>query len=151
MTIVSSAIPDTSITIGGKTDGTYTYAVRGHDAEGEWGYFSANESVVVTLGSDVAILGADRAFSLEPNVPNPFREGTSIRFTLPERGAHRLTVYDVTGRRVRILSEGVREAGTHTVTWDGRNAAGRPLPAGVYFYRLQASAGRLEGRAVLSR
>jgi len=60
---------------------------------------------------------------------------------LPEGPAVRvrLAVYDLRGRRVRDLLEGVRAGGGHyAVPWDGRDDRGRPLPSGVYLYRLTA-------------
>jgi flagellar basal-body rod modification protein FlgD len=47
-------------------------------------------------------------------------------------------VVDATGRRVRELGGSVLPAGGHVLSWDGRNAAGAPLPSGVYFVRMQA-------------
>jgi glucose/arabinose dehydrogenase len=69
--------------------------------------------------------------------PNPFRAGIEISFTLSTAERVRLEVYDVGGRRLRTLHEGPAAAGTHRHAWDGRDAAGRVLPAGVYLARLQ--------------
>ena len=49
-----------------------------------------------------------------------------------------LCVYDVEGRRVKVLFDGRHGPGLHRETWDGRNDAGRRMPSGVYFYELQA-------------
>ena len=49
-----------------------------------------------------------------------------------------LTIYDVSGRRVRELVDERRERGAYRVVWDGRNDAGSPVATGVYFYRLVA-------------
>jgi hypothetical protein len=76
---------------------------------------------------------------LGQNVPNPFRTSlTRIDYSLPRRGHARLTIYAVDGRLVRTLVDGLRGAGGHTVDWDGRDPTGRPLPAGIYLYRLEA-------------
>jgi hypothetical protein len=69
--------------------------------------------------------------ALLPNYPNPFNPTTMLRFTLPERSAVSLKIYDVLGREVRTLVDEVRAAGTHEVRFD---AAG--LPSGPYFCRL---------------
>jgi hypothetical protein len=150
-TILSSSIPGTSFPIAGKPNGEYFYIVRGKDAEGLFGYFSAPTSVTVNISTDVAITAVPLPFSLESNRPNPFDGSTHIRFSLPSAGAHSLAVYDVSGRRVRVLSEGMREAGIGDVEWDGRDGSGALVPSGVYFYRLEAGSGNLEGRAVLRR
>ena len=52
------------------------------------------------------------------------------------------------GQKVAALVEGIREAGTYTVHWDGRVDSGRELASGVYLYRLQAG-GQTETRKLL--
>lgn len=85
------------------------------------------------------------SITLSGGVPNPFGQlaaghaKTVIRFSLPVATDTRLEVYDARGRKVIALVEGVREAGEHAATWDGRDATGRPVPTGVYFYRLTAA------------
>ncbi len=69
--------------------------------------------------------------------PNPFRDRTEVSFSLPEAAESRVAVFDVAGRRVRELSGGVLAAGTHRVTWDGRDDAGAPAASGNYFVRLE--------------
>lgn len=64
--------------------------------------------------------------------PNPFRDETSIRFTLARAGRVELDVLDVRGRRVASLVRGELPPGDHSVRWDGGARAG-----GVYFYRLR--------------
>ncbi len=72
------------------------------------------------------------------NRPNPFNPSTSIRFQIAERSRVTLELYDIAGRLVRTLVSGVREGGSHEVTWNGNNDAGGPAPSGVYFYRLRS-------------
>jgi hypothetical protein len=76
--------------------------------------------------------------ALDQNFPNPFNPTTSITYNLTKQGAARLLVYDVGGRLVRELTQGVQPAGSHLVTWDGRDSNGNRLPSGTYFYRLEA-------------
>ncbi len=85
-------------------------------------------------------------YVLEGNYPNPFNPQTAIRFGLPETAQVRLVVYDVRGRQVRVLAEGVRAAGMHEVTFDATG-----LPSGVYFYRLTAGAFSASRHMVLSK
>jgi len=70
--------------------------------------------------------------------PNPFRDRTSIAFSIPEGGDVRLAVFDVAGRRVRELRSGPVAAGEHRAGWDGNDGAGRAAAAGSYFVRLEA-------------
>jgi len=74
--------------------------------------------------------------SLSPNFPNPFNPKTTIAFTLPFRCHVTLTVFDVAGRKVRILREASMDAGKHEAVWDGRDEKGRPAGSGLYFYKL---------------
>ncbi len=92
-----------------------------------------------------------RALALHPARPNPFNPGTTIRFDLPARGAARLVVHDVAGRVVRVLLDDVRDAGVHSVRWNGRETRGVPAGSGVYFYRLEAGGRTLTGRMALVR
>jgi len=104
--------------------------------------------------SPAGAVGANEPFAagairlLGQNRPNPFGTDTRIAYDLPRSGPVSLRVLDVAGRTVRTLVSGVREAGTHGVAWDGRDAAGAPVAAGVYFYRLQAPGGAETRRMV---
>lgn len=75
--------------------------------------------------------------SLGQNRPNPFNPTTSIEYSLSESAPVVIAIFDASGARVVRLNEGVREAGTHRVVWDGRDAAGRAVGSGVYFYRIE--------------
>jgi hypothetical protein len=75
-----------------------------------------------------------RAFGLAQNYPNPFNPGTTISYTLKNDGKVRLAVYNLMGREVAVLVDGVQGAGRHEVQFSGAN-----LPSGVYFYRIVAA------------
>ena len=77
-----------------------------------------------------------QALALEQNYPNPFNPGTTIRWDLAEAGHVSLSVYDVTGRRVRRLAQGWHAAGRYVSRWDGRDRDGVELGSGVYFVEL---------------
>jgi flagellar hook assembly protein FlgD len=80
--------------------------------------------------------------------PNPFAGSTTVRFELPSAARVRLAVFDVTGRRVRRLQDGMAIAGPHAVVWDGRDDEGRMLPGGVFFYRLETDVASRSARVV---
>jgi hypothetical protein len=80
--------------------------------------------------------GAPR-FALAPNRPNPFTLETAIRYTLPMREHVRLAVYDLSGREVVRLADDLEPAGAHEVVWNGRDAIGNPVAAGVYLGRAE--------------
>lgn len=72
--------------------------------------------------------------------PNPFNPVATIAYSLREAAAVHLSVHDALGREIRILENGMREAGVHRARFD---AAG--LPTGVYFYRLETGDELLSG------
>jgi len=81
------------------------------------------------------------ALPLSVSGPNPFGIGTRFSFGLDRESAVRMTVYDILGRRVRVLTDGSLGSGSHDVTWDGADANGLPLPSGVYLVRLERNGG----------
>ena len=90
-----------------------------------------------------------QSFTLSQNYPNPFNSSTAIRFALPEAQEVELSIYNLAGQQVTRLVDGMREAGTYTVRWDGRDSAGRELASGVYLYRLEAGGGQAETQKLL--
>lgn len=70
--------------------------------------------------------------------PNPFNPQATIRFELARDTQARIRAYDVQGRLVRTLIDSYLAAGIREVRWDGRDDAGRNLPSGTYFLRLEA-------------
>ena len=72
------------------------------------------------------------------NRPNPFNPRTTVSFSIGGSGAVPVTlaVYDLSGRRVAVLFDGVKAPGVHSAVWDGTDDRGRRLASGVYFSRL---------------
>jgi len=91
------------------------------------------------------------AFELLPGTPNPFASATVLRFSLARDAFARLSVVDVAGRRVRLLTEGRRAAGEHRIAWDGLDQVGRPVASGVYYSVLDVQGRRQTGRVVRVR
>ena len=86
--------------------------------------------------TEVADGGPEQA-RLSWSGPNPFHDRTSLRLDLTAPGTLEVDIFDVAGRQVRRLASGLRAAGIHTVTWDGRDDAGRRVAAGVYQCRIR--------------
>ncbi|GJM43577.1 MAG: hypothetical protein DHS20C21_04190 [Gemmatimonadota bacterium] len=87
-----------------------------------------------------------------PARPNPLRSGrTTILFTLPGPDHARMLILNGTGQVVRVLTDGPRPTGVHDIYWDGTDFTGAPMAAGVYFYRLETSAGVLARKLTLLR
>jgi hypothetical protein len=86
---------------------------------------------------------------LAPNVPNPFRNSTQIRFRMAEPGVAAVAILDAVGRHVRHLGERHHAAGHTQIEWDGRDERGARAPAGVYFVALRTRQGMQRRRIVL--
>ena len=91
-----------------------------------------------TTGAPHVAEAAPLAFALSQNQPNPFGGATEISYALPAPTLVELSVYNVAGQVVRVLASGERAPGRYATAWDGRDETGRPVAAGLYFYRLVA-------------
>ncbi len=89
-------------------------------------------------------------FALKQNFPNPFNPSTSMAIDFPTASDYKLTIYNVAGQIVRAFS-GHSEAGSVTMTWDGRDAGGGQVATGVYFYSVEADGFRDTKRMLLLR
>lgn len=89
--------------------------------------------------------------AMSPARPNPFAGGTVLSLTLAASADVVVDVFDVRGAHVRSLSLPGLAAGRHSVQWDGRDAAGLPAPAGVYFLAVRDGAHAARQRVVLVR
>ncbi|MGD8396531.1 MAG: M1 family aminopeptidase [Candidatus Eiseniibacteriota bacterium] len=105
----------------------------------------------VTYSTDALALTPTPPEAFAAAHPNPFNPRTTIRYGVPVRGPATLRIYDAGGRLVRELVDGMVDAGSHEVVWDGLGARGRRLPSGVYFHRLESGPWRADGRLVLVR
>ena len=83
--------------------------------------------------------------------PNPFTDKTLLDYQLPSSAHVQIVIYDPLGRKVKILVDGRQTAGTHTITWDGKDDAGEPLSAGVYFLRFQSESCAQTAKLVMIR
>lgn len=90
-------------------------------------YLQGSAIEVVSVPTPIA-----GAFKLFRAAPNPFRKSTRISFVLPREDLVRLDVFDVLGRRVRTLIDGVYPGGIHETEWTPNG-----IDSGLYFYRLQ--------------
>jgi hypothetical protein len=99
------------------------------------------DSFTVLKGAVTAVRGRSLerdGLELGPAIPNPFREGVTIEFTLARSERVRLEIFDASGRRVATLASRWFDAGRHTAGWNGSGPDGRPLPAGIYTARLRS-------------
>ncbi|MBN1894484.1 hypothetical protein JW906_08310 [bacterium] len=80
-------------------------------------------------------------FALDPNHPNPFNPCTTIRYTLPQAGRIRLSVFNAAGRWVRDLLHGEAAAGMNEVVWDGTDHRNVRVNSGIYLCRISVKSG----------
>lgn len=106
-----------------------------------------NEIDAVGIGFDscgVDVAGvSDPPLAVTPGLvrwtrPNPFTRTVEVAFTLTERTAVRAEIFDVTGKRVRVIAEGMMAPGQHESRWDGRDRSGRTVAPGLYYLRVHA-------------
>jgi len=83
--------------------------------------------------------------------PNPFVISTEISFRLAEPSRVRLQIVDASGRDVSTLVDEWRETGAQSVFWDGTDAAGQIVDAGVYWSVVETSVGRRAGKLIRLR
>ncbi len=85
------------------------------------------------------------------NYPNPFNPETRIHFTLPEAGKITIKIYDIQGREVITLLDDDREAGTHTLQWNGLDNSGLKVASGMYFYHINYNGKILTNKMLMVR
>jgi sugar lactone lactonase YvrE/lysophospholipase L1-like esterase len=74
------------------------------------------------------------AYQLYHNYPNPFNPSTTIRYDLPKNSPVHIAVYDITGREVAVLHDGLQQAGRHAVIWNASSVA-----SGLYIVKIQSA------------
>jgi len=98
-------------------------------------------------GTVSVVPGADSPTILTGVHPNPSNALTTISFALKREGRVKIGVYDLTGRRLNVLSDHEFAAGPHTLNWNGRDSQGGVMRSGIYVVRLESES-RVESRKV---
>jgi len=78
--------------------------------------------------------------TLNGNYPNPFNPSTTIHYSLGEAGNVKISLYNIKGQLVRVLINETKEAGHHTVVWNGDDSRAKKVSSGIYFYRMETKA-----------
>lgn len=128
---------------GAGTDRAWWYWLGAVDRQGREERFGP-----VSAQAGAAPVPVSRLFG---TTPNPFRAEAAVRFSLAQAGPVKLRVFDSSGRLVRTLIEGPWPEGPASVTWNGRDDAGRPATGGVYYISLVTREGMMTGKVVLAR
>ena len=79
-----------------------------------------------------------KEFVLSQNYPNPFNPTTTIGYSTPRDGEIQIEIYNLMGQKVRTLFNGILQAGSHKVEWDGCDDSGKTLSSGVYLITLRS-------------
>jgi flagellar hook assembly protein FlgD len=90
-----------------------------------------------------------REFTVSQNYPNPFNPSTKIDFFVAAKDNIKLVIYDLLGRQIRTLVDGIVAAGPQSVSWDGRDTQGTTVSSGVYFYCVEHRSQRLAKQMML--
>ncbi len=98
-----------------------------------------------STGEMPLVAGLSRAW------PNPFNPRINFSFDLPVSARARLAVYDLRGHRVTTLVDGILPEGSHSSSWDGKDASGRTVPAGVYLAIMESGSVRSTRKIVLAK
>jgi endo-1,4-beta-xylanase len=112
----------------------YYWRVRAYNIGGA-SAFSAADSFTTGTTNAVDGLGSGipKEFSLLQNYPNPFNPSTTISYDLPKNAYVKLMIYDVLGRNMASLVDGMQSANRYSVEWNPSR-----LSSGIYFYRIHA-------------
>ncbi len=102
--------------------GTYNYRLKQLDLNGNWTYFELNNSVEIN---------SPDLFKLSQNYPNPFNPNTVINFNIPVSGNVKLSVYDLSGKQIKVLLDEYKQTGYYSVNFNGAG-----LSSGIFIYEL---------------
>jgi hypothetical protein len=152
--IVSSAITDTFYNITGQPVGQYYYRAKGYNTTWNWGDYSMLEDIIVT-GTGISdgrspIENDAKLFAFVGLRPNPFTNQTVITYNAPSKSKVSLQIYDAMGRCLKDVSALPQAAG-HSFVWDGKDAFGKSVSAGVYWFKLSSAGSSKIKRGVLLR
>ncbi|MEO5989703.1 MAG: Ser-Thr-rich GPI-anchored membrane family protein [Candidatus Eisenbacteria bacterium] len=155
-----AAGPFSAITTGIANAGTYAWTVAGpatsnaflkvvaHDAAGNSGE-DVSDAAFAIASTTAADVTAVTAFSLAPVTPNPTRGAGRVEFALPRTAEVRVSVVDLMGREVMVLTEATYEAGRHSVSFAGTRSG--MLNAGLYFVQMRVSGQTFNRRFAVTR
>jgi hypothetical protein len=149
------AVPGT-ITSSGCTLRTFVYEVYSLSGQplGWWPtHYNSVQFAYTALGTvTVTDVGNDpvaASIALSLSCTNPLKRGATIAFAIPQPGKVSVEVFDVAGRRVRILQDGELSRGQHELRWNGLSNTGKSLASGLYLARLATQTGAVTRKLVV--
>ena len=116
---------------------------------GYQGFMALIEGGLMTSIDDKPAPILPESMELSQNYPNPFNARTSIQFSQANRDNINLSIFDIGGRLVKSLFDGVLPAGSFNVTWDGKDESGAVVASGMYFYTISNSQRSVSKRMIM--
>ena len=113
---------------------------------------SGNELLIknyIAREFDLPIIQPIEINSLKQNYPNPFNPETSIFYSIINNGLVELSIYNIKGQLVKELVNSSMNAGEHTIIWNGKDASGRKVGSGLYFYKLKVDGKTIDTKKMM--
>jgi hypothetical protein len=119
---------------------TYYWRVRSKLGENNYSAYSS----VASFNTGNGVTGVEENniapsnFFMAQNYPNPFNPSTNIKFGIPTSTNVKVAIFNMLGQQIKVLVNGMLNAGNYNLTWDGTNEAGVKVAGGAYIYRITA-------------
>ena len=130
--------------------GTYYYWLQVSDLNGS-DSFHGPITLVYEEGNDQQIPVIPEITELKKVFPNPFNPSATISYGLVDAAPVSIRIYNSRGQMVRSFEEGMKNAGSYNLTWNGDDDRGRSLSTGVYYIRMQAGNQTFNKKVVLMK
>lgn len=109
----------------------YPVAIKGPNVKRHWQLVVGRAKYIEQMMGNLRELPGE--CDLAQNWPNPFNAETVISYQIPHQTQMQLAIYDVLGRRVKVLTDGLQDPGYFTMVWDSRDERELQVASGIYF------------------
>jgi len=138
--------------VGGFDKGDYDPAYSNNGQYIAWSSYTdmatANSAGVK---SDMAIRPTENKPGLQQNYPNPFTDKTTIDFNIAQATHVSLSIYNLSGQKVKTLADADYMPGAYHLQWNGKTETGQNVANGIYLYQLQTENGVLVKKMILKK
>jgi hypothetical protein len=146
--VIDTTVGATAVSVRPPFGNGYFWNVEAVDRQGNRTRATGPRRISLLSGVERGAAGAGvpRRYGFGEGFPNPFNPDIAFTLDLPAASIVRAAVYDVRGRRVAVLADGIERAGSRRVSWNGRDDSGLAVPSGIYTVRAE-----LGGRVFLRK